>query len=69
MTLTELANRCEGEWLDEARDAFITHLDNCFGRESAEDRADDIRAGREDSEEFIAGYLFCLRAKAGEAGE
>lgn len=46
--------------IESARSAFARYLENEYGRASADERLDDIMAGREDREEFIVGYVAAL---------
>jgi hypothetical protein len=46
--------------IDEAREAFLRYLREECGDEAADCREDGIRSGRDDSEDYIRGYLAVL---------
>jgi hypothetical protein len=53
--------------VEQAREAFIEHLRREFGDDVADERADGIRRAREDSEDFIVGYLAAISTIRGES--
>jgi hypothetical protein len=48
-------------WAEEARNIFLRYLREECGDEVADCREDGILSGREDSEEFIQGFLAAAR--------
>lgn len=47
-------------FLEQARNAFVTYLENECGDHVVSERIDGIMAGREDHADFIAGYVAAM---------